>query len=325
MRFSIIINNYNYELFVGQAIESALAVDWPAKETIVVDDGSTDGSRAVIEAFGDRIVAVFTKNGGQAQAVNVGFARSTGDVVILLDADDVLLPSVAIEVMAVWRPHVARVQYGMIYVDQELRPLGRVWPIYTERHTPESVSRSMRRTGDYLSSPTSGNAWSRGFLNAVSPLPTRDQGPFWIDMYLQKLAPSFGDVVSLRSALCLYRRHGANDTSFASLGERLRWYPILARRVEAVQRLGNELLRSKNIPQTISNGNEYYYKLRLISRRFDLDDGCENNTLHVLIRYCQALAASIETPLRKKLILLIWGLLVVATPRTIAARVRGGP
>ncbi len=42
MRLSIIIGNYNYRDFVGATIQSALAVDWPDKEVIVVDDGSTD-------------------------------------------------------------------------------------------------------------------------------------------------------------------------------------------------------------------------------------------------------------------------------------------
>ena len=52
MKFSIVIPNYNYGRFVGQAIESALAVEWPDLEVIVVDDGSTDNSREVIESFG---------------------------------------------------------------------------------------------------------------------------------------------------------------------------------------------------------------------------------------------------------------------------------
>jgi glycosyltransferase involved in cell wall biosynthesis len=51
MKFSVIIPNYNYGRFVGRAIESALAVAWPDLEVIVVDDGSTDNSRDVIEGF----------------------------------------------------------------------------------------------------------------------------------------------------------------------------------------------------------------------------------------------------------------------------------
>ena len=52
---SILIPCYNAERWVAQAIESALRQTWPEKEIIVVDDGSTDASLAIIQSFGDRI------------------------------------------------------------------------------------------------------------------------------------------------------------------------------------------------------------------------------------------------------------------------------
>lgn len=92
MRVSILINNYNYGQFVARAIESALDQTMPAHEVVVVDDGSTDGSRDIIAVFGDRIRTVFKDNGGQASCFNAGFAASSGDVICLLDADDYFLP-----------------------------------------------------------------------------------------------------------------------------------------------------------------------------------------------------------------------------------------
>jgi|JFJP01.1.fsa_nt_gi glycosyltransferase involved in cell wall biosynthesis len=85
---SILINNYNYAQFVGQAIESALNQTYRDIEIIVVDDGSTDNSRDVISSFGDRINAIFKQNEGQASAFNAGFAASKGEFIFLLDADD---------------------------------------------------------------------------------------------------------------------------------------------------------------------------------------------------------------------------------------------
>src|SRR5437870_10165188 len=90
---SIIINNYNYGRFLREAIDSALAQTAPNVEVIVVDDGSTDNSAAIIAGYGNRVVPMFKTNGGQTSALNAGFARSTGDVVLFLDADDVLLPT----------------------------------------------------------------------------------------------------------------------------------------------------------------------------------------------------------------------------------------
>ncbi len=89
---SIIINNYNYGQFIRRAIDSALNQTYRPIEIIVVDDGSTDNSRAMIEAYGDAIHPVFKANGGQDSSFNVGFASSQGDIVCFLDADDVFMP-----------------------------------------------------------------------------------------------------------------------------------------------------------------------------------------------------------------------------------------
>ena len=59
---------------------------------IAVDDGSTDGSREIIESFADRIVPVIKANGGHGSALNAGFDASRGEIVMFLDADDELLP-----------------------------------------------------------------------------------------------------------------------------------------------------------------------------------------------------------------------------------------
>jgi glycosyltransferase involved in cell wall biosynthesis len=316
VKFSIIINTYNYGRFVEQAIESALSVDYRNKEVIVVDDGSIDDSRDVIEAFGDRVIPLFTANAGQATAANAGFERSTGDVVIFLDADDVLLPTVAQQIIAVWRPGVAKVQYSMIYVDAVLRPLGRQWPAYTAKHTPEWAARSMRETGNYLSPPTSGNAWSRDFLKEVFPVPTRDQGLHWIDMYLHMLAPFFGEVISLNSPQCLYRRHGENDSGSARVHEYLARYPRLMTQVEITKRLGDELLQRKGCNSSISYKNEYYAKVALVSKRFFRDQR-RDWVVTLLLKYWQT-AWRAELSPKGKALLFVWSLAIVAAPRWIA-------
>src|ERR1700747_3090389 len=104
MKLSIIIANYNYRDFVGAAIESALGVDWQDKEVIVVDDASTDDSRDIIRGFDGRVAAYFRPKSHQLGAHMFGFEQSTGDVIIFLDADDLLEPEVMKEAAKVWRP-----------------------------------------------------------------------------------------------------------------------------------------------------------------------------------------------------------------------------
>ena len=96
---SILINNYNYGRFVGQAIDSALGQTYENVEVIVVDDGSTDNSREIIKGYGNQIISVLKENGGQASAINAGFAASKGDIICLLDADDIFLPDKASEIV----------------------------------------------------------------------------------------------------------------------------------------------------------------------------------------------------------------------------------
>src|SRR2546427_6650222 len=89
---SIIVNNYNYGRFLREAVDSALNQTYRNTEVIVVDDGSTDDSREIIADYRNLILPVMKQNGGQTSALNEGFSRSRGEVVIFLDSDDTLFP-----------------------------------------------------------------------------------------------------------------------------------------------------------------------------------------------------------------------------------------
>lgn len=92
MKTSVIIPCYNAENYVEQTIRSVLAQTLPPAEIIVVDDGSTDRSLEIVESFGGLLEVVSSNNGSAAMTRNQGYARSTGDAVMFLDADDVLAP-----------------------------------------------------------------------------------------------------------------------------------------------------------------------------------------------------------------------------------------
>lgn len=89
---SVIIPCYNGADFIGQTIESVLAQTDPVREVIVIDDGSTDDSAAIIERYTDRNVELIRQdNRGESRARNVGIERAAGEYVALLDADDIWL------------------------------------------------------------------------------------------------------------------------------------------------------------------------------------------------------------------------------------------
>jgi glycosyltransferase involved in cell wall biosynthesis len=88
---SIVIANYNYGRFLGEAIESALGQTHRDTEVVVVDDGSTDDSVAVAGQYPVRLVA--QPNGGVSRARNAGAKKAQGGLLVFLDADDVLEPA----------------------------------------------------------------------------------------------------------------------------------------------------------------------------------------------------------------------------------------
>ncbi len=207
---SVIITSHDYERYVGEAISSALALHDPA-EVIVVDDGSTDGSREVIGAFGERITAIYTENRGQGAAQNSGFQASSGTAAIFLDADDVLLPGAAGAIgHALAEEQVAKVHWSMPVIDAEGEETG-------ELQDPELAEGDLR--GDFFeqgplsdgtmpSPPSSGNAYPRWYLEAVLPIPESVyfRAP---DEYLFGLAPAFGPIARIEPQ-SLYRVHGTN-------------------------------------------------------------------------------------------------------------------
>ena len=174
MKLSVIIANYNYRDFVGAAISSALAVDWPDKEVIVVDDASTDNSRSVIDGFRGKVAAYFRPKSYQLGAHIFGFEQSTGDVIIFLDADDLLEPDVMLEVAKVWRPGVSKVQYRMNVIDATGTQLGTAIPQFPATDDPEKLRQTFLRTMTYTTPPGSGNAYSRDFVRAAFAMAPSD-------------------------------------------------------------------------------------------------------------------------------------------------------
>jgi glycosyltransferase involved in cell wall biosynthesis len=212
-RVSVIVNNHNYARFLPEAIESALGQSYDRCEVIVVDDGSTDDSRARIAAYGDRVVTVFKERGGQASALNAGFARSHGDIVVFLDADDVLLPDAVRRIVEAFVADdgLAKVQYRLEVVDESGRSLGRFIPAAHVALPNGDLRRAVLRYPDDLAwAAMSGNAFPAWVLRRIMPIPTTAFPDVGADVYLLNVAPLFGPVASLDAVGAHYRVHGKN-------------------------------------------------------------------------------------------------------------------
>ena len=204
MRVSLVLNNYNYGEFVGDAIDSALGQDWNDFEVVVVDDGSTDESRQVIDRYGDRIVRIYQRNAGQASAVNSGVRASSGQAVCLLDADDTAYPTRA---RAVAEALSAQREAGWCFHPLEYK--GAEPP----RYAPEvgyADERARIRRGRSPRTPgpaTSGLAFRRSLLDVILPIPDM---AIAADTYLKIVAWALAPGIVLGESHGRLRLHGGN-------------------------------------------------------------------------------------------------------------------
>lgn len=206
--FSVLIDTYNYGQYIEEAVQSVLAQNFPAveREILVVDDGSTDDTGERLKKYGDAIRYLRKTNGGQASAFNFGFEHTRGEVIALLDADDIWLPDKLGRVHETFEQHPAA---GMVY-----------HRVYLWRSTDElsedsyfipvsgDVVKSRRALLQYPMVGTSCLAFRRNTLKELLPVPEtlRSQA----DAFLTALIIFVAPVVAVPEFLGKYRLHGAN-------------------------------------------------------------------------------------------------------------------
>jgi len=130
---TLVTPSFGQAAFLERTLQSVLAQDYPRLEYVVQDGGSHDGTSAVLERYRDRLArCVSAPDGGQADAINRGFAGTTGELMGYLNSDDLLLPGALHAVAAAFERHPeVDVVYGhRIVVDEEDREIGR-WVLPT--------------------------------------------------------------------------------------------------------------------------------------------------------------------------------------------------
>jgi glycosyltransferase involved in cell wall biosynthesis len=207
---SILINNYNYGRYIAEAINSALAQTYPNIEVIVVDDGSTDRSREVIGSYGDKRIAILQENGGQAAALNSGYAASKGDWICLLDSDDLFNIDKVQRTceLAAEYPTAGMIAHDLQYCDVHGNALSFAPPYILLRALVDD--RPLARYGKMsVSLPaTSGLCFRRDVASQILPAPKELR--IGVDNYLKWVCLSLFPVLVVPDLLSKQRIHGNN-------------------------------------------------------------------------------------------------------------------
>lgn len=266
---SVVVISHNYERYLREAIDSALAQDHSPLEVIVVDDGSTDSSREIIAGYGERVRAVLKPNGGNSTAVNAAFGHTRGEIVMFLDADDYLYPHAASRVAAAWREDCAKLQFRLSLVDADGVRRG-VEPPACARLPEGDAVEEIESWGHYVTPVLGGNAFHRRTLERLVPIPDEPLFVNHNDGYLNPLTAFCGPIASLDEELGAYRLHGSNQWAYTGeidttrLHERLRHELTRERYLhEAARRQG------RSLPSPLMVRNSGHLVQRMASLKLD--------------------------------------------------------
>jgi hypothetical protein len=211
-----LIDTYNHERFIEQAIESVLRQDFPAPEIeiLVVDDGSSDRTPDLVRKFEPRVRLIRKTNGGQASAFNTGIPEARGEIIAFLDGDDWWAPnkiSCIAEVFAK-NPQIDMVGHGFVQTSPESeRVISSPIPKPLRLDSVESAH-LFRLHRCYLG--TSRLALRTPIAQSAVPIP--ESLVFEADEYLFTVAGVLSAFVILPDPLTYYRAHG--DSLYLAAG-----------------------------------------------------------------------------------------------------------
>jgi glycosyltransferase involved in cell wall biosynthesis len=201
-KITVITPSYNQGAFLEQTIASVLGQRYGNLEYIIMDGGSTDDSVEIIRRHEAELAYwVSEKDSGQAQALNRGFARATGDILCWLNSDDFLLPGVLHEVA-----RILGEADGLIYGD---------CMSFSDRGTRAKVNRppahdmELLRIVDYIVQPST--FWTRPLWEKTGPLNEELHYAFDWDWFLR--AGEVGYVRKVDRIFSAYRFHDAHKSS----------------------------------------------------------------------------------------------------------------
>jgi glycosyltransferase involved in cell wall biosynthesis len=226
---TVLLDTYNHERFIEEAIVSVLEQDFPSSdvEILVVDDGSTDRTPQIVRKFEPRVRLLLKANGGQASAFNAGISEARGEIIAFLDGDDWWKRHKLTRVMQAMGadPIVGIVGHGIVMTYLDGREQSEILRDGF-RFRADTIEGALlfRRRGAFLG--TSRMTIRTKLLREIGPIP--EALVVQADEYLYTLASALAGAQILPETLTYYRLHESNG--FHNLGSDLR----LIRRKQAV-------------------------------------------------------------------------------------------
>jgi glycosyltransferase involved in cell wall biosynthesis len=197
---SIVVPTLNQARFIEQTLASIVGQNWPRTELIVIDGGSTDGTRTIVERY-PVTHFVSESDRGQADAINKGMRLATGDVLAWLNSDDYYLPLAFTRAAAALDPTKAQLVYGgclLLYENDGTARLAR----------PPEFDAEELKIHDFIHQPAT--FWTRALWEKTGELLVDQHYVLDWDFWLR--AAALGEVRPLDDCLAVYRFHGAHKT-----------------------------------------------------------------------------------------------------------------
>ena len=323
---TISISSHNYARFLNDSIDSVLNQDYEHVQVMVVDDGSTDGSVEVARGYGDRILLVAQENAGQGSVFNVTMDHALGEVIMFLDADDVLQPGIVSRVVEIFdaEPDVVKVQFRLAVLNAQGEPTGPVKPPRDGLLGNGDLRLRVMQTRNYAWTPTSANAFSAQTLKTILPMPA-ERYVAGADAYLAEIVPIFGVVRSIPDIGVGYRIHGENASIGSNGAVTASW---ARRRIESIGYCRSQVLRFAPIagldPRDCTALEDLYdpaaITARLVSLRLDAERHPikGDKSLRLAWMGLRSLKNLDDVPLKSRAKRAAWFVAVGCSPRALA-------
>ena len=252
---TVIVDTYNHDQFIEQALSSVLDQDYPQAdmEIVVVDDGSTDKTPDLLRKFGEKITVIQKRNGGQASAFNIAIPLARGEIVAFLDGDDWWAKNKLSTVMSEFKenPEIGVVGHGFYEYLEAGQQMKAVLPESTQRVDLKVLADGRAFSNSMCFFGTSRVSIRKRVLDRIGRIP--ETLLVEADEFMSTMAVAKSRAVMLKQPLTFYRLHAGNLFYFTSHdeGKSRRKMSVLFHLSEALRSQLREELASQEIADAV--------------------------------------------------------------------------